>query len=136
MRRVLATDGSRDPLNGVCIFFLRLNATKPISTSNIAEVSCSYVCVCVVWCGVLCMRVHISVNSCSNCVHVPQELCFGTLDATKGQGVLQVIEEYLNLVMLPALTSYDKWGQLSQQQVAQFMAMLRSFNLFLSSMEI
>ena len=91
-------------------------------------------CVCVLWCVVL--HVHISINSCHNCVHVPQELCFGTLDVTKGQGVLQVIEEYLNLVMLPALTSFDKWGQLSQQQVAQFMAMLQSFNLFLSSMEI
>ena len=54
MRRVLATDGSRDPLNGVCIFFLRPNATKPISTSNIAEVSCLYVCMCAVVCCVAC----------------------------------------------------------------------------------
>lgn len=38
MKRVTATDGTTDPLTGVCVFFLRPNNTKPISSSNVAEV--------------------------------------------------------------------------------------------------
>lgn len=55
------------------------------------------------------------------------------MDASGGRSVLQVVQEYLNLVVLPALNSGQKWGNLSQQQVAEFMSMWKSFNLFLTS---
>lgn len=42
MKRVLATDGYGDPLNGICIFFLRPNNSKQVSTSNMVEVYCKF----------------------------------------------------------------------------------------------
>lgn len=47
--------------------------------------------------------------------------------------MLSTIEEYLNLVMLPALKTGQKWGPLPYDKVAEFLAMFQSFNLFLSS---
>ena len=38
-KRVTVTDGTQYPLTGTCIYFIRPNNTKPISTSNIVEVS-------------------------------------------------------------------------------------------------
>ena len=38
VKRVLATDGSTDPIDGPCVFFLRPNIRKAISTSNISDV--------------------------------------------------------------------------------------------------
>lgn len=38
-KRVLATDGTKEPLQGVCVFFLRPNNSKPVSTANMVEVS-------------------------------------------------------------------------------------------------
>ena len=46
MKRVTATDGTADPLTGVCVFFLRPNNTKPISSSNVAEVCCAHMTLC------------------------------------------------------------------------------------------
>ena len=42
MKRVLATDGWSQPLTGVCLFFLRPNTAKPVSTSNMVEVHMHY----------------------------------------------------------------------------------------------
>ena len=39
MQRVIATDGSTEPLTGVCVFFLRTNTSKPVTTANMVEVS-------------------------------------------------------------------------------------------------
>ena len=38
-KRVTVTDGTEFPLTGMCIYFVRPSNTKPISTSNIADVS-------------------------------------------------------------------------------------------------
>ena len=38
-KRVVVTDGTEFPLTGMCVYFVRPNNTRPISTSNIAEVS-------------------------------------------------------------------------------------------------
>ena len=37
LKRVTATDGSGDPLKGLCVFFLRPNNNKSITSANIAE---------------------------------------------------------------------------------------------------
>ena len=122
MKRVLATDGWSQPLTGVCLFFLRPNTAKPVSTSNMVEVHMHY---------------FISLTNENLSLYFFfffQELCFGVLDPTaNGQDMLSVVEEYLSLVMLPALTTGQKWGQLGHNQVAEFLAMLKSFTLFLAS---
>ena len=38
MQRVIATDGSGEALTGVCVFFLRTNNSKPVTTANMVEV--------------------------------------------------------------------------------------------------
>lgn len=38
MKRVIATDGLGDPLKGTCVFFLRPNNSKPVTSANVAEV--------------------------------------------------------------------------------------------------
>lgn len=38
IKRVLATDGTNDPIEGPCVFFLRPNVKKNITTSNISDV--------------------------------------------------------------------------------------------------
>ena len=38
MKRVIATDGNSEPLIGTCVFFLRPNNLKQLSTSNMADV--------------------------------------------------------------------------------------------------
>lgn len=38
-RRVTVTDGTEFPLTGMCVYFVRPNNIRPLSTSNIAEVS-------------------------------------------------------------------------------------------------
>ena len=64
---------------------------------------------------------------------ISQELVCGVLDASGGRTVLQVVEQYLRLVMVPALTCGQKWGPLSQEHVNEFMLLLQSFTNFLSS---
>ena len=39
MKRVTLTDGSGDRLVGICVFFLRPNNTKQVTTANMAEVT-------------------------------------------------------------------------------------------------
>ena len=43
MQRVIATDGTTEPLTGVCVFFLRPNTSKPVSTANMVEVGDEYI---------------------------------------------------------------------------------------------
>lgn len=37
-KRVIATDGNSEPLVGTCVFFLKPNNSKQLTTSNIADV--------------------------------------------------------------------------------------------------
>lgn len=99
MKRVLATDGTKDGLTGVCIFFLRPRHSKAITSANISE-----------------------------------ELQCGQFDARGGLTLLQVIREYMQLVMLPALQQGQHWGNLQQKQVDAFMSTFRTYIKFLESM--
>ena len=99
IKRVIATDGMRDGLTGLCIFFVRPRNTKAITASNIAD-----------------------------------ELQCGQLDATGGKTLLQVVQEYLQLVMLPALQQGQKWGNLQQKEVDNFMSTFNTYINFLQSM--
>ena len=98
MKRVIATDGMRDGLTGLCIFFVRPRNAKVITASNIAD-----------------------------------ELQCGQLDATGGRTLLQVVQEYLQLVMLPALQQGQKWGNLPQKEVDSFMSAFNTYINFLQS---
>lgn len=39
IKRILATDGTTEPIEGPCVFFLRPNIKKQVTTANIADVS-------------------------------------------------------------------------------------------------
>lgn len=54
-KRVTVTDGTEFPLTGMCIYFVRPSNTKPISTSNISDVSA---------CILLCFRTDAQPLSC------------------------------------------------------------------------
>lgn len=60
-------------------------------------------------------------------------MCGGFLDINKSRTILEVIQDYLNKVMVPSLSSNQKWGNLSQQHISEFFAVLQSFSLFLNS---
>ena len=60
-----------------------------------------------------------------------QEVLSGVLDASSRRNVLQVIQEYLSLVMVPALTEGQKWGALHPTQVENFLSSLQSHVDFL-----
>jgi len=55
------------------------------------------------------------------------------LDASGGRSVLQVIQEYLSEIMLPALQHGQKWGPLQSHQIEDFMSTLRAYIQFLKS---
>ena len=65
--------------------------------------------------------------------NIAEELLCGCLDASNGRSVLQVWEEYLSKVMLPALQSSQNWGSLKPAQVEGFMTTLRTYISFLHS---
>ena len=115
IKRVTATDGLGDPLKGICVFFVRPNISKQVSTSNIVEV-CKYC-------------------SCNIKVTLPlvQEVYSGVLDTCGGRSILQAIEEYLSCVMVPAVTQGQKWGSVLPKQVEEFTASLKQYTLFLKS---
>lgn len=98
MKRVIATDGTKDGLTGICIFFLRPRNVKAITSANIAD-----------------------------------QLQCGQFDATGGLTLLQVVREYMQLVMLPALKTGQKWGNLQQKQVDDFMSTFNTYITFLQS---
>ncbi len=55
------------------------------------------------------------------------------LDASDGRSVLEVIEEYLQKVMIPAICQGQSWGPLTSQQIDNFMATLKGHVDFLKS---
>jgi dynein heavy chain len=99
MKRVIATDGTKDGLTGICIFFIRPRNTRAITSANISD-----------------------------------ELQCGQLDASGGLTLLQVVKEYMQLVMLPALQQGQNWGNLHQKQIDGFMSTFKSYISFLQSM--
>lgn len=99
MKRVIATDGTKDGLTGICVFFIRPRNARAITSANIAD-----------------------------------ELLCGQLDASGGLTLLQVIREYMQLVMLPALQQGQNWGNLQQKQVDVFMSTFKTYINFLQSM--
>lgn len=99
MKRVIATDGTRDGFTGICIFFIRPRNVRAITSANIAD-----------------------------------ELLCGQLDARGGLTLLEVVKEYMQLVMLPALQQGQNWGTLQQKQVDGFMSTFKTYINFLQSM--
>ena len=55
------------------------------------------------------------------------------LDTSGGRSVLQVLQEHLSEVLIPALDQGQQWGPLLPQQVESFMATLRGYVRFLQS---
>ena len=129
-KRVLATDGTKEPLQGICIFFVRPNNSKPVSTANMVDVSASVLCTPIVF--LLAGNALIFPPVCVVRFAL-QDLHCGVLDASRGRSVLQVIQEYMNIVMIPALTSGQAWGQLPSKKVSDFLSMLKCFSGFLKS---
>ena len=99
MKRVIATDGTKDGLTGICIFFIRPRNSRSITSANIAD-----------------------------------ELLCGQFDASGGLTLLQVVREYMQLVMMPALEQAQNWGSLQQKQIDGFMSTFKTYINFLQSM--
>lgn len=57
-RRLWITDGTIDPYTGTCLFFLRMNNSKPITMLNIHQVI-ALICKCKAW--------HHPLNFCRRC---------------------------------------------------------------------
>lgn len=68
--------------------------------------------------------------------NVAEELLCGCLDASNGRCVLEVVQEYLSQVMLPALQNDSRWGPLQPTQVNNFMNTLKAYITFLQSESI
>lgn len=65
--------------------------------------------------------------------NIAEELHCGSLDASDGRTVLQVLEEYLSEVMLPVLQKGQNWGALQPTQVDNFLTTLKAYINFLKS---
>lgn len=65
--------------------------------------------------------------------NVSEVLSCGCLDASGGRSVLQVFQEYLDQVMLPALQRVNNWGHSKPIQVSNFINTLKSHINFLQS---
>lgn len=74
----------------------------------------------------------LPLTECSS-LHPVQELLCGVLDARDNRSVLQVVEEHLSLVLVPALEAGQKWGPLPPQQITGFMSSLAAYIQFLRS---
>ena len=68
--------------------------------------------------------------------NIAEMLLCGYLDASKGRSVLEVVQEYLSKIMLPALQSGSHWGPLQPTQVNTFMNTLKAYVNFLHSKTI
>lgn len=66
--------------------------------------------------------------------NIADELQCGQFNATGGKTLLEVVQEYLQLVMLPALKQGQNWGNLQQKQVDAFMSTFNGYIQFLQSM--
>lgn len=111
------TDGTEFPLTGTCIYFVRPNTTKPVSTSNIMDVSEAL------------LFIHFSTFS-----DLLQEVVSGVIDVSGGTSFLQAMWEHLSLILIPALRQSQKWGPVPQQRVNQFFHSLENYVEFLKSM--
>ncbi len=67
--------------------------------------------------------------------NIAEELHCGQLDARGGRSLLQVMKEYMQLIMLPALMQGQKWQNLPQKQVDTFMSTINGYINFLQSMK-
>ena len=57
----------------------------------------------------------------------------GVLDVSDGTSFLQALWEHLSFIIIPALRHSQKWGELSQQHVNQFLHSLENYVEFLKS---
>ena len=73
-------------------------------------------------------------NKAISANNIAEELQCGQFDASKGQPLLRVVKEYMELVILPALRQGQNWGNLQQKQVDTFMSTLNGYINFLQSM--
>ena len=62
---------------------------------------------------------------------VAEELVCGQLDTSDGRSILEVIQEYLSEIMVPALTQGQNWGPLQPLQIENFMNTLRNYINFI-----
>lgn len=67
--------------------------------------------------------------------NVSEELVCGQLDTSDGRSILEVLQEYLSEVMVPALTQGQNWGTLQPLQVENFMNMLKNYINFIKGMQ-
>ena len=65
---------------------------------------------------------------------VSEELVCGQLDTSDGRSILEVLQEYLSEVMVPALTQGQNWGTLQPLQVENFMNTLKNYINFIKGM--
>lgn len=63
--------------------------------------------------------------------NVSEELMCGQLDTSDGRSILEVIQEYLSEVMVPALKQGQNWGSLQPLQIESFMNTLRNYINFI-----
>lgn len=68
--------------------------------------------------------------------NIAEELQCGKFDISKGGSLLQVVRDYMELVMLPALLKSQNWGSLHRKQVDAFMSTFNSYINFLTSMKV
>ena len=65
--------------------------------------------------------------------NITEELLCGQLDTSDGRSVLEVLSEYLSMIMVPALKEGQNWGNLGPLQVESFMNTLNAYISFLKS---
>ena len=65
---------------------------------------------------------------------ISEELMCGQLDTSDGRSILEVIQEYLSEVMVPALTQGQDWGTLQPLQIENFMNTLKNYINFIEGM--
>lgn len=67
--------------------------------------------------------------------NVAEELVCGQLDTSDGRSILEVIQEYLSEVMMPALSQGQNWGSLQPLQIDNFMNTLKNYINFIKGAE-
>ena len=65
---------------------------------------------------------------------ISEELMCGQLDTSDGRSILEVIQEYLSEVMVPALRQGQNWGALQPLQIESFMNTLNNYIHFIKGM--
>lgn len=65
---------------------------------------------------------------------ISEELMCGQLDTSDGRSILEVIQEYLSEVMVPALRQGQNWGALQPLQIESFMNTLNNYINFIKGM--